>query len=206
MKPEAQCEDPSALIFQIKRSAMEDGPGIRTNVFIKGCPLRCKWCCNPEGQETQPELPAGAEVHDFFERLMSVSEIMEIVVRDKPFYDATGGGVTVAGGEPTMHVRFTGELLRRCKALGIHTALDTCGFAEGAAADLLNQADMLLFDLKIINEEKHIAATGKSNRPILENYHRLGASGKPMRVRMPLIPGYTDDAENLEAVVRNSQI
>jgi pyruvate formate lyase activating enzyme len=195
-------DERKALVFNIKRSSMEDGPGIRTNIFLKGCPLRCKWCCNPEGQEQHPELHGREDEAGFFERWMTVGEVMEIALKDKVFFQISGGGVTIAGGEPTLQVGFTGEILDRCKALGIHTALDTCGYSVGPAAGLLDRADMLLFDLKIIDEKRHIAATGADNGPILANFNRLGAAKKPMRVRLPLIPGFTDDEENLTAVAK----
>lgn len=189
-----------ALVFNIKRGSFEDGPGIRTNVFLKGCPLRCKWCCNPEGQEYYPELKDASSTKEFFERYMTVDEIMDLFEKDEEFYRVSGGGVTIAGGEPTSHYEFVRELLRRCRENNYHTALDTCGWAEDKSAGLLFKADLLLFDLKILDDEKHIRFTGRSNKPILENFERATQAGKKVIVRTPIIPGYTDSPENIRGI------
>lgn len=126
-----------ALIFNVKRSSFEDGPGIRTNIFLKGCPLRCKWCCNPEGQDYYPELKYLSVTKEFFEQYMTVDEAMELYGKDEAFYRSSGGGITIAGGEPTSHYEFAKELVQRCKEKHYHTAFDTCGWAEGKCAELL---------------------------------------------------------------------
>lgn len=189
-----------ALVFHIKRCAFEDGPGIRTNIFLKGCPLRCKWCCNPEGQETYPELSEDAKTEEFFEKYMTVDEVMDIILEDKVFYETSGGGVTIAGGEPTMHYEFVHELLGRCREEGIHTALDTCGWAKGKNAELLMEADMLLYDIKIVDEKQHIEHTGITNGPILENFRKVAGAGQRIVVRVPLIPEHTTDEANIKAI------
>jgi len=112
-----------ALVFNIKRCSFEDGPGIRTAVFLKGCPLRCTWCCNPEGQETHPELSELRRSREFFEKYMSIEELFAIIEKDLLFYRTSGGGVTFAGGEPTMHYRFVDGLVRKCREFSIHTSL-----------------------------------------------------------------------------------
>ncbi|MGA2463435.1 MAG: glycyl-radical enzyme activating protein [Thermodesulfobacteriota bacterium] len=189
--------DLKALVFNIKRCSFEDGPGIRTTVFLKGCPLRCVWCCNPEGQERYPELQDGSVTKEFFERYMSVDEVMAIFKADLPFFEASGGGVTIAGGEPTMHYEFVHELLQRCRSDNIHTALDTCGCSQGKSAELLVEADLLLYDIKLLLEDEHIRFTSITNRPILENLQRVARIGKSVIVRIPIVPGYTDSDENI---------
>ena len=194
-------KEKGTLVFCVKRCSFEDGPGIRTNVFLKGCPLRCVWCCNPEGQEYYPEHENEELSKEFFERRMTVDEVMDVFALDEAFYGKTGG-VTIAGGEPTSHYEFVHELLTRCKERGYHTALDTCGWAIGKNAELLLEADMLLYDLKIINDEDHIRFTGKSNKPVLENFQRACEVGKPIVVRTPIIPGCTDSLENIRSIGR----
>lgn len=190
------------LVFNIKRCSFEDGPGIRTTIFLKGCPLRCVWCCNPEGQETQPELRDASATREFFERYMSVEEVFAILEKDLPFFQSSGGGVTIAGGEPTMHYRFVHELLKKCRANSIHTTLDTCGYAKGKSASLLAEADLLLYDIKLVNEDAHIRLTGVSNRPIQDNLRKLVQMGKPIIVRIPIVPGLTNSDENIEGIGR----
>lgn len=188
------------LVFNIKRCSFEDGPGIRTTVFLKGCPLRCIWCCNPEGQETHQELADRTSTREFFEQYMSVGEIIATIEKDLPFFQTSGGGVTIAGGEPTMHYPFVHKLLRECKARSIHTALDTCGYAIGKSASLLAEADLLLYDIKLIREDHHIRFTGVSNHVILENFKGLSRLGHPIIVRVPIIPGYTDSDSNIDGI------
>lgn len=189
-----------ALLFNIKRCSFEDGPGIRTTIFLKGCPLRCIWCCNPEGQETQPELRDAAGTREFFEKYMSVGEVFAIIEKDLEFFQASGGGVTIAGGEPTMQYHFVHELLQKCKARHIHTTIDTCGYARGRSASVLSEADLLLYDIKLIREDDHIRFTEVTNRPILENFKRLACLGKPIIVRIPVVPGYTDSDDNIDGI------
>lgn len=231
----------TGTIFDLKRYAINDGPGIRTAVFLKGCPLDCWWCHNPEGRAPQPQLmvrlnrcqgcgecvlvcPQGAihlennPVTDFglcqdcgacaqaclagarelVGRVASVAELLKEIERDVVFYDQSGGGVTLTGGEPLMQPRFTIELLRACQAHGIHTVLDTSGYAawtvvEGAA----RHTNLFLYDLKIMDETRHRQYTGVSNRLILSNLQRLSTGGARIIVRIPLIPGVNDDEHNL---------
>jgi pyruvate formate lyase activating enzyme len=190
----------SALVFNIKRCSFEDGPGIRTTVFLKGCPLRCLWCCNPEGQEMLPEIADVSATREFFERYMSVDEVMDVLLPDLPFFSESGGGVTLAGGEPTLHDEFVHELLNRCRASYIHTALDTCGYAIGKSAELLTQADMLLFDMKLLDEGNHLRFTSVTNGVILDNFRKVASIGKPIIIRIPIVPGYTDSDENIRAI------
>ena len=239
------------LVFHIIHGSFVDGYGIRTTVFLKGCPLRCIWCCNPEGQKENSEIkftsshcdgcarcipvcPVGA-IHldlerkdhkllidrelctncgmcmdvcytgalDCFGRYFTVDELFDVVKKDEQYYRASGGGVTIGGGEPTFQASFTLQLIRKCKRSYIHTALDTCGYTTGSeGVKALEEADLLLFDIKGMDPEEHLSNTGVSNKRIHENLRRRDAIGKPVIVRVPLIPGYTDSDQNLKATAR----
>lgn len=238
----------AGLIFHIIHGSFVDGYGIRTTVFLKGCSLRCIWCCNPEGQQSHPEIkltaslcngcgkcvqicPANAiqlnleldenkiEIDrklctdcgkcievcftgalDYFGKTMTVEEVFNIVKKDEEFYRASGGGVTIGGGEPTFQPLFAYELIRKCKENYIHTAVDTCGYTlTDEGFKVLEEADLVLLDLKGIDPEEHLKNTSVSNEPILKNLKRLDAMGKPIIIRLPLIPGYTDSAQNVKA-------
>ncbi|MFC1945993.1 glycyl-radical enzyme activating protein [Chloroflexota bacterium] len=236
------------LVFHSIHGSFVDGYGVRTTVFLKGCPLRCAWCCNPEGQQRHPEIklaaekcdgcgrcvpacPAGAlrldaaknvvldrvpctncgkcidvcytGALDFFGQHVTVDELFETVRKDEQYYRASGGGVTIGGGEPTFQPLFTRSLVRKCRENYIHVAVDTCGYTlAGEGLDVLKEADLLLFDLKGIDPAKHRENTGVTNEPVLANLEMLSAMGKPVIVRVPLIPGYTDSAENIGATAR----
>ena len=231
-------------VFDIQRYSVNDGPGIRTTVFLKGCPLRCLWCDNPESQYKLPELlylpslcvscqrcvavcefgattvgPDGKIQIDrslcqvcgkcveacltgarvIMGRLMGVEEVVQVVNKDTLFYRNSGGGVTVSGGEPTHQAEFVKALLFRCHESGLHTALDTCGLVDwDVLEEILEYADLVLFDLKHMDSEEHRKLTGVGNEIILQNLERL-AKLKPMVVRIPLIPGLTDSKTNIEA-------
>ena len=192
------------LVDKIHGSSFVDGPGVRTTVFLKGCPLRCVWCCDPEGQQPFPEenrLYPQKGIMRVFGEWKTAREVCEIVARDIPFFNASGGGVTIAGGEPTYQSAFCRELIRQCRELRMHIALDTCAYtvdAEGATA--LEEADLLLFDLKNIDSGEHERNTGLPNKVILENFKRMVRLRKDIVIRVPLIPGYTDTMENIRAI------
>ena len=132
---------------------------------------------------------------------MTVEEVMEIIAKDVPFFRASGGGVTIAGGEPTYQPVFCRELIRQCKALGIHTALDTCGYTVNEEAVMaLEEADLLLYDLKNMDPDEHERNTGVSNQIILRNFKRIMELKKDTLIRVPLIPGYTDTPGNIRAI------
>lgn len=219
-------------IFNIQRFSTFDGPGIRTVVFMKGCPLRCVWCHNPEAGSMateifyKPELCIGCggcmsvcpqNCHAFKDgqhhydrkncvlcerctqlchvnaleacgRKMSVDEVVDIVLRDKPFYDESGGGVTLSGGEPLMQYDFSVALLKALKAQGIHTAIETSGFFHGDLSVINSYTDLWLYDIKLFLEEEHIKYTGVSNKNILENLHFLDQTGVKIILRCPIIP------------------
>ncbi len=239
----------STLITNLQRFSIHDGPGIRTTVFLKGCPLRCLWCHNPETMDTRAEvmlrddrclgcdrcapvcepgiagrLMPGSDEHrpdatcercgscadacpsTARERTgltMSVDEVVAAALRDRTYYEQSGGGVTFSGGEPlsAANAGFTLEALAACRRAGLHTAVDTCGYADREAVlEAGRRADVVLYDLKIIDPDRHCAATGADNRVILDNLRALSAAGADVRIRTPLVPGFTADDENLEAV------
>ena len=162
------------VVFDVKRGSVKDGPGIRTSVFFKGCPLRCIWCHNPESWLPEPE-PDGDGV---IGRETSVEALMEEILVDRIFYRASGGGITLTGGEPMMQFPFLRELLRAAKAAQISTALDTCGFAPWEEyREILELVDLFLYDFKASDPVRHRELTGVENRLILENLRRLNEAG-----------------------------
>ena len=232
----------TGMIFDIKRYAIHDGPGIRTAVFFKGCPLDCWWCHNPEGKSAKPQLmfrenrckAAGeclqvcpraaiswqnrsitdwakcddcgkcAEVcyagaRELVGYPISIDPLLKEILRDVPFYDQSGGGVTFTGGEPLFQLRFLVQALQACREKHIHTAVDTCGYTSWANfKPLLPLVDLFLYDLKLMDEEKHIRYTSLSNKLILSNLQKLSGAGAHLIVRIPIIPGINDDEQNLE--------
>lgn len=231
------------MIFDIQKFSVHDGPGIRTTVFFKGCPLKCLWCSNPESQSSKPQLmyfedrcthcyqcieacPLQAISKDDDGRLkhdrqacnacgdcieecltdaiaisgreMTVEEICRTVEKDMSYYRTSGGGVTVSGGEPLSQPEALLELLSKLREMGIHTCLDTCGFADW---DILEKAiqhvDLVLMDIKHMDTKIHKKLTGVNNEQILENTKKIAALGVPVIIRVPLIPGLNDSNENI---------
>ena len=192
----------TGIVFRIKKYAIHDGPGIRTTVFLKGCPLRCAWCHNPEGIGSVVSPPTAVGDVRLAGRRMTVAQVVAAVAKDTLFYDQSGGGVTLSGGEPMAQPEFTATLLRACRRQGIHTILDTSGYAAPEVLQaVLKWVDEILFDLKLMDDTRHRRYTGVSNRRILSNLDELAAEGPPVQIRFPLVPGVTDTEDNLKAVV-----
>jgi pyruvate formate lyase activating enzyme len=234
-------------VFNIQRFSVQDGPGIRTTVFMKGCPLACPWCSNPESQKSHPELGHVDSLCDgcgrclpvcepkaislegegvrvdrelcdncgrcvevctpgslkMFGREISAEEALREIEKDHLYYRNSKGGVTASGGEPLRQPRFVASLFRRCRESGIHTALDTCGYAtRDALRSVLEHTDLVLYDLKLIDDEVHTEILGTSNHPILDNARFVASKGIPLIIRIPLVPGFTETEENIRAIAR----
>ena len=202
------------LLLDTKRMAIHDGPGIRTTFFVKGCPLKCVWCHNPESIKTEPqwarfqhlckhhakctmdEATCPTRALKLYGRPMSLDDIVAKALEDKAFYDTSGGGVTVSGGEPLFFWEWAAELFRRFKAAGLHTCMDTSLYAPPAAIDaLMPVTDMWLPDYKAESDTLHMKHTGVSNRIIKMNLERLVAAKVPLEVRCLVVPGCTDGAD-----------
>jgi len=237
----------TGVIFNVQRHSTEDGPGIRTTVFLKGCPMRCPWCHNPEGMSPPPELvwyalrcigdrdclaacprdaltltPQGmvidreacdacgkceeacpAAALEVIGKARTLEDVASEALRDRVFYEKSGGGVTLSGGEPGMQLLFSLALMASLKQEGIHVAVDTCGslLPERFRA-LVDPADLVLYDLKIMDHALHKEYTGVDLARVLANVEWLAETGKPLWVRTPVIPGYTDTEENIRAIAR----
>jgi len=231
----------SGIIFDIQRFSIHDGPGIRTTVFLKGCPLSCLWCQNPESIRKRKEImfierrciscgkcqevcPLEAINFESRERVdrsrcdlcgqcisvcdanalrmvgreITTALLLEEVMRDLPFYIESGGGVTLSGGEPLIQLNFCLEFLMLLKEKGINTCVETAGLLSWSSLKaIIPFVDLFLYDLKVIDSEKHQRFTGAGNDLIMENAARLSASGASVEFRMPLVPGYNDDEEDL---------
>ena len=230
-------DNKAGLIFHIIHGSFVDGYGIRTTVFMKGCPLRCVWCCNPEGQECHPEIKfipsdcdgcgrcvsvcptnairIDAEIRgsipdirrelctncgncievcytgalSWVGRYITVQELFDTVQKDEQFYRTSGGGVTIGGGEPLSQPEFLRAFIKKCKDNYLHVAIDTCGYTtDDDARRIMEKADLLLFDLKCMDTNKHLEFTKAPNGIILDNLRRLDAIGKPIIIRIPIIP------------------
>ncbi len=194
-------------IFKIKKYALHDGPGIRTTVFLKGCPLSCRWCHNPEGIDPKPQTmwrrTSSGKFHETVGTVIGMEKLVNEIEKDVLFYDESGGGVTFSGGEPLSQPQFLEAVLAECNHREIHAALDTSGYAPAALFHrIVSRIQLVLFDLKIMDAKQHEQYTGVSNRIIIENLARISASRTPVRIRVPLIPGITDGDDNLRAIVR----
>lgn len=220
------------VVFDIKELAVFDGPGIRTTVFLKGCPLRCQWCHNPEGLSPQTELMVSKNnclhcgkcravcpspekcircgkcipacpnnLRKFCGTEYDPQALAAILKKDRDYLEALGGGVTFSGGEPTLQGRFVLDTVALLE--GMHCAIETSGYcAPGLFREIVNAMDYVIMDLKLMDEARHRHYTGVSNRPILENLEYLKRSGKPFRIRIPVIPGVNDSDDNFEATAK----
>ena len=195
------------LIFSVKRYSIHDGPGIRVTFFMKGCPLSCWWCHNPEGispfsenvirtdKVGEREFSTSEEVGKYY----TVGNILEILEKERVFFNQSKGGATFSGGEPMLQYEFLFEALKACKANGYHTAVDTSGYSSAENyKSIIPSTDLFLFDIKHLDEARHIEYTGVSNIGILDNYRLLLESGIDIMVRVPVIPGINDDPYHME--------
>lgn len=237
----------TGMIFDIQRYSIHDGPGIRTVVFFKGCPLRCPWCSNPESQKGALELSYSAIdcvlckscvsacpreaiteldgkihidrkacnacgrcwdvcVHGALKpigKMVTVGEVLSVVEKDRVFYERTGGGVTLSGGEPLAQPDFCYALLQACKSKGLHTAMETTGYQKWSIIEpILEYVDLVLLDIKTMDSERHKEVTGVANDVILSNARKAAEIGKRIIVRVPIIPGYNNTKVNIELTAK----
>ena len=191
-------------IFDIQRYSIHDGKGIRTICFLKGCVLRCKWCCNPESQEYGiQEMTMGGKTR-VVGRDVTVAQVMETVEKDRPYYARSGGGLTLSGGESVCQPELARDLLRWAKAAGINTAMESMGCARWEVIEqVLPWLDHYLMDIKHMDRGKHERFTGKPNDLMLENAEKIAACGMTrLSIRVPVIPTFNDTPEEIRAIAR----
>ena len=207
------------LIFSVERYSIHDGPGIRVTFFMKGCPLSCWWCHNPEGISPLPETvllinkvgDLEFTMNEDAGKFYSVDNILKILERERIFFRHSGGGVTFSGGEPMMQFDFLLEALKACKANGYHTAVDTSGYssAENFKA-VIPFTDLFLFDIKHLDDPIHLLYTGVSNRSIIDNFRIILESGRELVVRIPVVPRFNDDMDHLsrlkQFIIQNKRV
>lgn len=189
-------------IFDIQRFSIHDGPGIRTIVFLKGCVLRCKWCCNPESQEYRIQKMMVQGEEKIIGKDVTVEEVMETVEKDRPYYQRSGGGLTLSGGESLCQPDFARDLLRAAKERGINTALESMGCAPfSVIEEILPYLDTYLLDIKHMDGEKHREFTGRSNELMLENAEKIAVTGKTnLVIRVPVIPGFNCTKKEIQDI------
>ena len=190
-------------IFDIQKYSVHDGPGIRTIVFLKGCALRCRWCCNPESQSFEKEMMKSENGSKLIGRDVTAGEVFEEVKKDINYFRRSGGGLTLSGGEMLLQPDFSLALLQLSKKHGINTAVESTGYAPFEKIEkLLPFIDTYLLDIKHINAEKHREFTGKDNSLILENAQKIAAKAKKCIVRVPTIPTFNDTCEEISQIAQ----
>ena len=195
--------DTQGRIFDIQRFSVHDGPGIRTIVFLKGCALRCKWCCNPESQKYDIEEMVQGGKTKIVGRDVTVGKIMKTIKRDMSYYSRSGGGVTLSGGESLCQPSFAVDLLRACKENSINTAMESTGFAKyDIIKTYLPYLDLYLMDIKHTDSKKHEQFTTRPNEVILENAKKIAANAKKLIIRVPVIPTFNDTEEEILSIAR----
>jgi len=247
LEPADEIEETQALVFDIKRFAINDGPGIRVTIFLKGCPLSCRWCHNPESISTDIQkmysvskcigcgecvkicpveacelTPEGvvtetgicsacglcaevcpAKATEMSGRYESVADLIKVIEDERPFFDQSGGGVTFSGGEPLLYPKFLHEILDACGDLRIHRTVDTSGLASTRTLlETAKRTDLFLYDLKLMDSDKHKDWTGVGNKRILQNLQSLAETGADIQIRIPLIKGVNADEQNIEATAQ----
>ena len=195
------------MIFDVQRGSLQDGPGIRTAVFFKGCPLRCLWCHNPESRSMAVEEGSDEKGRPVrYGETVSVAQLMERLEEDRIFYRASGGGATFSGGEPLFQPEFLLELCMACKERGISVCVETSGFAPPETLRrLLPWVDLFLFDYKETGKDRFEAETGGSPERILDNLALLDGAGKRIWLRCPIVPGYQDRTEHFARIAELSR-
>jgi pyruvate formate lyase activating enzyme len=189
----------SGMVFDVREFTVHDGPGIRTTVFLKGCPLRCSWCHNPEAMSARPEIIESASGKRTVGRLYTSEQLSSVLNRQAAILSANGGGVTFSGGEPLAHAAFLAEVIDNLN--DVHVLLDTSGYGlETDFRHVAQRCDLVYFDLKIVDGAEHLRHTGVDNAPILRNLRALSTMNVPFVIRVPLVPGVTDTEENLAAI------
>ncbi len=190
-------------IFDIQRFSIHDGPGIRTIVFLKGCVLRCRWCCNPESQEYAIQEMTLNGKTSVVGRDVTVDEVMETVLKDMAYYRRTGGGLTLSGGECLCQPDFSAALLYAAKQMGLSTAIESTACAQYENIQkLLPNLDVYLLDIKHMDSDKHRAFTGVPNELILENARKLAVDANELIIRVPIIPTFNDKPEEIRAIAK----
>jgi glycyl-radical enzyme activating protein family len=193
------------VIFDIDHFAVHDGPGIRTVVYLKGCPLRCKWCHSPESHIIEPQVIKVNDAEKMCGKYVTADEVISEIIDDKPFYESSGGGVTLSGGEVLFQADFTLELLRKLRKNEIHTLVETSGMGNwNDLACISEYTDIFYYDLKIIDSERHKKYTGADNSVILDNLKKLMElrNEKNICIRVPLIPSYTDAKTDIDEIYK----
>lgn len=188
----------TGIVFNINEFAVHDGPGIRTTIFLKGCPLRCKWCHNPEGISSEPQQVKSVNGSRTAGREYSAEELTNLLNSQADIFRNSGGGVTFSGGEPLMQPEFVEDVIGRLD--NIHVMIETSGYVrEDVFRSVISKCNLVYFDIKLADSSAHKKYTGVDNALILENLASLSKSGIPFVVRIPLVPGVTDTQANLEA-------